>query len=191
MNTNYSAAAKRKTISNISFVALFAALISAGTFISIPLPFSPVPIVLQNFFAILAGLLLGPFLGSLAVGLYLLAGSLGLPVFAGAAGGFAVLLGPAGGFLPGYLLGALSAGLIAGKPRPGKSAGRLRISAAVCLGLAIVYVPGLVWLKHVIRGTWVAAFTAGLAPFIIGDVVKGAAAVLIAPRLRRVIADLL
>ena len=60
--------ANRRALTRISLTALFAALIAGGTFISIPLPFSPVPIVLQNLFALLAGLLLGPVLGGAAVG---------------------------------------------------------------------------------------------------------------------------
>ncbi|MDR2182111.1 MAG: biotin transporter BioY, partial [Treponema sp.] len=118
----------RRPLAALSLTALFAALIAAGAFISFPLPFSPVPVVLQNFFAVLSGLVLGPVRGSAAVALYLLAGALGLPVFAGAAGGIAHFAGPTGGFLAGYLLAGLAAGLIAGKPR--KRDSRLRLAAA-------------------------------------------------------------
>jgi len=76
----------------ITLMALFAALIAAGTFIAIPI--GPIPIVLQNFFALLSGLVLGPFLGAAAAGLYLLAGILSLPVFAGLSGGIARFAGP-------------------------------------------------------------------------------------------------
>ena len=65
------------------FTALFAALIAVSGFISIPLPGSPVPIVLQNMMPVLAAALLGGFQGAGATGLFLLAGVLGLPVFAG------------------------------------------------------------------------------------------------------------
>jgi biotin transport system substrate-specific component len=171
--------------------ALFAALIAAGTFISIPLPFSPVPIVLQNLFALLAGLVLGPVLGASAVALYLIAGIIGAPVFAGATGGIVRIIGPTGGFLAGYLLAGLIAGLIAGFPKPEQKTPLWRIIAAVFAGLLIVYVPGVAWLKLSTGGTWAAAFTGGFIPFIPGDIVKGAAAVVIAPRLRRAAADLL
>ncbi|MDR2073536.1 MAG: biotin transporter BioY, partial [Spirochaetaceae bacterium] len=77
---------KRQTIVRSAMTALFAALIAGGTFISIPLPFSPVPIVLQNLFIVLAGLVLGPVQGGAAAALYLGAGALGAPVFAGAVG---------------------------------------------------------------------------------------------------------
>jgi biotin transport system substrate-specific component len=189
MEESTAASAKRKNITGLTFTALFAALTAAGTFISIPLPFSPVPVVLQNFFALLAGLVLGPLLGSAAVGLYLLAGAIGAPVFAGAAGGFVRFFGPTGGFLAGYFLAALTAGLIAGRPRPELKTPRRRIVLAALAGLLIVYVPGVIRLKFVIDQPWAAALAAGFTPFIIGDLIKGAAAVILAPRLRRIAGD--
>jgi biotin transport system substrate-specific component len=182
---------KRKTIAGITLTALFAALTAAGTFISIPLPFSPVPIVLQNLFALLSGLILGPARGSAAVGLYLLAGAIGAPVFAGASGGFARFLGPTGGFLFGYFLAALTAGLIAGRPRPEVKTSLWRIIPAVLAGFLIVYVPGVIRLKYAIDKPWDAALAAGFTPFIAGDVIKGVAAVIIAPRLQRIAGEYL
>jgi biotin transport system substrate-specific component len=189
MEKNSVVLSKRKTITGITLTALFAALIAAGTFISIPLPISPVPIVLQNFFALLSGLILGPLLGSAAAGLYLLAGAVGAPVFAGASGGFVRFLGPTGGFLAGYFLAALTAGLIAGRPRPELKTPLWRIILAVLAGFLIIYVPGVIRLKFVLDKPWAAAITAGFTPFIIGDILKGIAAVLIAPRLRRLAAE--
>jgi biotin transport system substrate-specific component len=164
--------------------ALFGALIAAGTFISIPLPFSPVPVVLQNLFSLLAGLVLGPALGAAAVGLYLLAGIVGAPVFAGATGGIARILGPTGGFLLGYLFSAFTAGLIAGRPRRGIKLPPWRIILAVLAGLLVIYPPGLLRLRFAL-GSWGKALTAGFLPFILGDTIKGIIAVLIAPRLRQ------
>jgi biotin transport system substrate-specific component len=181
----------RKTIGRITLIALFAALVAAGTFVAIPLPFSPVPVVLQNLFATLAGLCLGPLGGSLAVLLYLLAGALGAPVFAGATGGFTRFLGPTGGYLLGYLLNALIAGLIAGRPRSEKPVPFRRLIPAVVLGLLSVYIPGLFRLKQYTDLTWIEVFITGALPFFIGDALKGTAAVLIAPRLRRIIAELI
>ena len=183
--------AKRKTITGLTLTALFAALIAAGTFISIPLPFSPVPIVLQNLFAVLAGLILGPVPGAAAVGLYLVAGIIGAPVFAGATGGIVRLAGPTGGFLIGYLLAAFAAGLVAGLPRPEQKTVLWRIIAAVVAGFLIVYAPGVAWLKASTGRSWAAAFTGGFIPFIPGDLAKGIVAAAIAPRLRRAAADML
>ena len=105
---------KNKSILKLSFVALFAAIISVGCFISIPI--GVVPIVLQNALAILSGVLLGTKLAGAPTALFLVAGLVGLPVYAGGASGVAVWMGPTGGFLPGYLIGAIVAGLIAGVP---------------------------------------------------------------------------
>ena len=178
---------------NTAFTALFAALTAAGAFIAIPI--GPIPIVLQNLFALLSGLVLGPIAGSASVGIYLLAGILGLPVFAGGTGGIARFAGPTGGFLIGYLLAAFTAGIIAGSPerrgRGNKDASLFRIIAAVIAGLFVVYVPGVIWLKASGNLGWTRAVLAGFVPFIAGDVFKGIAAALIAPRLRRIAGDFL
>jgi len=182
---------KNKKILSLVFVALFAALISAGALLAIPI--GPVPIALQNFFTLLSGLVLGPVLGTAAVGLFLVAGAVGAPVFAnsGSPMGMARLLGPTGGFFLGYLLGALVAGLIVGAPRPGEKTPVWRYIVAVAAGLLIVYVPGLIRLKWVLNITWPQTFAAGLIPFIPGDALKGVVAGLIAPRLRKTAAQLL
>jgi biotin transport system substrate-specific component len=125
------------------------------------------------------------------VGLYLLAGALGAPVFAGATGGFTRFLGPTGGFLLGYLLAALIAGLIAGQPRTGKRTPAWRIILATSLAFLSIYLPGLLRLKQLMNLGWTETAAAGFLPFLIGDTIKGIAAVAIAPRLRRMIAELL
>ena len=173
----------------LAITALFAALVSVGTFIAIPV--GPIPIVLQNFFALLSGLVLGPLMGATAVGLFLLAGTLGFPVFAGGTGGIAHFAGPTGGYLIGYLLAAVTAGLIAGKPRPNVKTPVYKIILAVIAGFLVVYIPGILWLKIRWDLSWGKAFLSGFVPFIAGDILKGIAAVLISGRLRRVTADLL
>ncbi len=83
------------------YASLFAALMAAGAYMAIPI--GPVPIVLQNMFVFLSGLLLGSRWGLASVAVYLLAGIVGLPVFAGGTGGIGRIFGPTGGFLLGYL----------------------------------------------------------------------------------------
>jgi biotin transport system substrate-specific component len=183
-----SVSARRRSLFRVTLTALFAALTAAGAFISIPLPFSPVPIVLQNLFALLSGLVLGPLMGPLAVLVYLAAGAIGAPVFAGGTGGFVRFLGPTGGFLFGYLLAALVAGLFTGLPRQGRSIPLWRIITGAILGMLIVYLPGLVQLKLISGLAWPQTFAAGCIPFIPGDAIKCAAAVLVTPRLRRLVA---
>jgi biotin transport system substrate-specific component len=191
MDNKITVSSKRRAITGTTLSALFAALTAAGTFIAIPLPFSPVPLVLQNLFALLSGLILGPLLGGIALGLYLAAGAIGAPVFAGATGGFVHFFGPTGGFLLGYLLAAVTAGLVAGRPRPDRKTPLGRIILGACIGLLVIYVPGLIRLKFVLDADWGKTLAAGFLPFLIGDGIKGVVAVLAAPRLRRAVADAL
>jgi biotin transport system substrate-specific component len=186
-----AAGSGRKALVSLSLTALFAALTAAGTFLTIPV--GPVPISLQSFFAVLSGLILGPALGPAAVGLFLAAGALGAPVFAnnGQAMGIVRFLSPTGGYLWGYLLAAAAAGLIAGFPKPGKKIPVWRLVLAALAATVTVYIPGLIQLKFILGSSWGKTLAVGLLPFIPGDILKAAAAVLIAPRLRRTAGNLL
>jgi biotin transport system substrate-specific component len=158
---------------------LFAALTSLGAYIAIPIPGTPVPVVLQNLFILLGALLLGPGWGLVATSLYLAMGVLGLPVFAGGTGGLARFLGPTGGFLLGYLPATWLVGFISATgPRRG-----WRDAMAVIAGTAVVYGCGVPWLKMAIHGSWAKALAGGFLPFIPGDLIKMVLAVLIAGRL--------
>lgn len=158
--------------------AVLVALIAGGAFISIPIPVSPVPIVLQNMFVVLAGLVLTPAWAGLAVLTYVLIGAAGLPVFAGATGGLAHLAGPTGGFLIGFPLSAAAASLVLGRSAVDGSFGSLpkwRLPAALVVGFAIVYAIGVPWLAAVADLTLPEAVAAGFLPFVPGDVLKGIA----------------
>lgn len=163
------------------FTALMAALIAAGAFIVIPV--GPVPIVLQNLFVMVAGLILAPRWAVGAVAVYLLAGSLGLPVFAGGSGGVGRLLGPTGGYLVGYLpavaLISWTHSRIGRRPW-------LEITA-LALACGIVYALGVSWLRTVTAMSWSGALAAGMLPFLPGDVLKIAAALPIARTLRPIV----
>jgi len=165
---------------------LFAALIAIGAFIAIPLPVSPVPIVLQTMFILLSALVLGPWWGSLSTILYLALGLFGLPVFSGGTGGPVVFLGPTGGYLLGYIPCSLVTGLLSRKAK-----GKKLILAAACLaGMIPIYALGVLRLKAVLGSGWERALAAGLLPFLPGDFVKVLLAVLLAPKLSAGIAAL-
>lgn len=101
-----------KTISKRAIlVALFAAFVCVGCFIQIPLP-GGVPIAIQDMLAKLSGLILGPLYGTISVLIFLILGSIGLPVFTGKGGLDKITNGPTGGFLIGYMFAALAGGLI-------------------------------------------------------------------------------
>jgi len=162
--------------------SLFAALIAAGAFLAVPI--GPVPIVLQNLFVLLAGLLLGPRWGLAGVGIYLLAGALGLPVFAGGTGGIGRILGPTGGYLLAYLPAVWIVGIIS-RQANGRVVGDI---AAMVLGTLVIYALGVPHLKVVTGMPWSKAAAVGMLPFLIGDALKIAAAVPIARTLRAVTA---
>ncbi|MCL2193444.1 MAG: biotin transporter BioY, partial [Treponema sp.] len=120
------------------------------------------------------------------------AGAVGVPVFVGGGAGLAVILGPTGGYIFGYLLSAFVAGIIVGSPASGVKTPVWRIVLAVVVGLLVVYIPGLIWLNIYLSldGLW-QTLAAGFFPFLVGDAIKGVVAGLIAPRLRRTAAQLL
>ena len=165
----------------IVFAALFAALTAVGAFLALPI--GPVPIVLQNLFVYLAGLLMGARWGLASVGTYLLAGACGLPVFAGGTGGIGRFLGPTGGYLIGYLPAVFLIGWIAQKfgRRP------LGDVAAMLCGTAALYACGLLGLKLLSGLSWGKALATGMLPFLPGDALKIVAAVPTARALRPII----
>ena len=193
---------KNRTVFFISFVALFAAIICVGCFIKIPL--GPVPIVLQNVLCILTGALLGGFAGAAPTAIFLLAGLIGLPVYSGGTSGIAVWLGPTGGFLPGYLLGALITGLICGKPDLAEkkvTAGRVvRLTLGILAGMIILYIPGVIRFAYwagaagkvpAEKTAFAYTMAACVLPFIPGDILKIIVAVPVALKLRPVVAQYL
>ena len=157
--------------------SLFAALTAVGAYVAIPI--GPVPIVLQNLFVFLSGLLLGPRWGAVSVALYLLAGACGLPVFAGGTGGIGRFAGPTGGFLVGYLPAVALIGWLA-RLRTG---GMGRDVAAMLSGTVALYACGVPWLA-VVTGLPIAKALAAMLPFLPGDAVKIAAAAAIARSVR-------
>jgi biotin transport system substrate-specific component len=163
------------------YASLMAALTAAGAYIAIPV--GPVPIVLQNLFVMLAGLLLGGRWALISMGAYLLAGAAGLPVFAGGAGGIGKFLGPTGGYLFGFAAAAFLVGIISERGR-----GRAGIDVlAMIAGELVIYAFGVTWLKVITGMSFSGAVAAGMLPFLIGDAVKIAAAVPIARALRPMI----
>lgn len=162
------------SIHRLVWVALMAALMAVGSMISIPLgPLSPVPVTLQNLFVLLAGLILGPRDGALAVVLFITAGCLGLPVFTGGKAGLAVLLGPTGGFLASYVFSAMLTGMAGGLPLKPRAT-----MLSLCLfASAFTLILGSATLSFVLGISLSKGFVAGALPFIPGDAVKCVAAV--------------
>ncbi len=165
------------------FASLFAALIAAGAFIAIPI--GPVPIVLQNLFVLLAGLLLPGRWAVASIGVYLLAGALGLPVFAGGTGGIGRIFGPTGGYLLGYIPAVWLVSTLSRRFGQ-KMAGDV---AATVVGSLVVYAMGVTGLAVVTGMPAAKALAVGMYPFLIGDALKIAAAATLAKTLRPILAQ--
>jgi len=165
----------------VVLASLMAALTAVGAYIHVPI--GPVPIVLSTLFAILSGLLLGSRWGLASMGLYLLVGAIGLPVFAGGKGGFAHFFGPTGGYLFGFALASWLTGFIS----EGSRASLILDIFAVIIGSLAIYGLGVPWLKIVTQMSWSKAFMVGVIPFLIGDATKAAVAVVLARSVRPIL----
>ncbi|MGN0739541.1 MAG: biotin transporter BioY [Treponema sp.] len=193
---------KNKTLLTLSFIALFAAIICIGCFLKIPV--GAVPIVLQNVLCILTSAILGSCLGGAPTALFLAAGLIGLPVYSGGTSGIAVWAGPTGGFLPGYLLGAIVTGFITGRPSVAEKKFSiktvLRVSLGIIAGMVLLYVPGVMHFAKWAAGAGKVpadktafAFTMGacVLPYIPGDILKIVVAIPVALKIRPVLAQYL
>jgi biotin transport system substrate-specific component len=162
------------------------AFVAACAHISLPLPFTPVPLTLQNFAVILVGMALGPLAGFSAMVLYLAEGALGLPVFtpSGGPAGMAHLLGPNGGFLFSYPLAAATAGWVVRAIQPLTTRFRSALVAATAATLPI-FLLGAGWLAYYAHYTVSATWSLAVAPFISGEIVKITAAASIFNSIRR------
>ena len=164
-----------------AYASLLAALTAVGAYIAIPI--GPVPIVLQNLFVYLTGLLLGCRWGMMGIAAYLLAGAVGLPVFAGGKGGIGHLVGPTGGYLLGFLPAVAIIGIVTEK-----TWGKILFwVAALTAATIVIYACGITWLSIVTGMTVIQSLLVGMVPFLIGDAVKIAAALFIARSLRPMI----
>lgn len=161
----------------------FGTLMALFAQISIPLPFTPVPITGQTFGVLLTGLLLGSRRGGMAMLVYLAQGLAGLPVFANGASawtpsvvGVPVIAGPTAGYLVAFPVAAFAVGLLAER---GWDRNVLTTFVAMVIGEGITYLFGLAWLAHFVGIENVLTF--GFSPFIVGDLIKMALAALLLP----------
>jgi biotin transport system substrate-specific component len=158
-------------------------LIAVAAQIALPLPFTPVPLTLQPLAVIFLGAALGANRGAAAAALYLLEGAGGLPVFAQGHGGALWLVGPTAGYLWSYPFAAWVAGSFSQR---GWGGNVVRSVTGMLAALAIIYAGGWWWLA-VLSGPR-AAFTMGIVPFVIADIVKVALGAALLPYAERLLA---
>ncbi len=167
-------------VHNALLIFAAGAAVALAAQVAIPVPWSPVPITGQTFAVLLSGAVLGARRAFLAQALYLVEGSMGLPVFAGGAAGLATFAGPTGGYLMAFPFAAALTGALAARGWDRRPA---TMFAAMLLGSAVIFALGLIQLSRFVPQEQL--FAAGLLPFVPGDLVKSALASLAFPAVWR------
>jgi len=165
---------ERSVVRSVSLVAAGIGVLTAGAWLSVP--FYPVPLTMQTLALLVVGGLLGPTLGVSAVAGYLALGMMGAPVFHGGLGGVALLAGPTGGYLVGFLPAVFLMGVFA-KRASDRRIGLVLLGAGVLLAEVAVYAVGVPWLALFTGGGLSRAVSVGAVPFLLGDLLKAAVAV--------------
>lgn len=170
----------RRRVYALTEIALMSAVFCVLAPISMPIPFSPVPITFGTFVLYLTATVLGYKKGSISVAVYLLIGLAGLPVFSGFTAGFTKLIGPGGGYMIGYLPAALLIGWLADKVMKQENVdgkqGRqgVRMAGILVCGAVLCYTFGTVWFLIVMDGTYTIgqAFFVCVLPFLPFELIK-------------------
>lgn len=168
---------KRLSVYDIALIAVFMAVISVCSFITVPFA---IPFTMQVFGVFFAVGILGGKKGAICVLAYLLLGFLGAPIFSGFQGGFQKLMEPTGGFLVGFLVSAVVSGFLVDKLKPTF----LSFLLSFFTGLAVCYVCEVIWLVLFLSFDFIAAFLL-VAPFVIPDFLKIIIAAFLSVKLRK------
>ena len=160
-------------------IALMTAVTCVLGPLSIPLPFSPVPISLTNFAIFLAIFVLGMKNGTISFIIYLLLGAVGVPVFSAFRGGLQVLAGATGG----YLIGFIFLALIMGFALDHFDRKLVPTIIGMIIGMAVCYAFGTVWLAKLLSLSFKEGLMMGVIPYLAGDVAKIIIAAIVGPKL--------
>ena len=172
LNTDFTG---NRTLNQVLLTGFGVLVLSLLAQVAIPVPFSPVPITGQTFGILCLGLLYGRKLGLATILSYITLGSLGMPLFAKGGSGI-LFFSPSGGYLIGYVFFVLICGYFAEK---GWTQSPVKLLIAMLLGETAMYICGLAQLSFFIPSETV--LSAGLYPFVIGDLVKMAMLAILLP----------
>jgi len=173
-----------KLVKQVVLVLAGIALLAVAAKIKVPV--GPVPVTMGTFAVLTVGAGYGPRLGFVTMLGYMIVGALGFDVFAGSSAekfGLTYMMGGTGGYLVGYVLATLALGLAA---RRGWDRSVLMMAVAMLIGNALIYVPGLLWLRTM-ADSWAQTLAWGLTPFVVADLIKLGLAALIVPGLWKLI----
>lgn len=159
----------------LASAALIAALMAGTAWFTASV--QPVPFSVQTFFVVLAALVLSPPWAASSMAVYVTIGAIGMPVFAGGKGGVAVILGPTGGYLIGFIAGAFAGAFVREALERRGVRQIVADGAAALVVTAVIYGLGVAQLSIVAGMGLGAAVIAGVVPFVAGDLVKAAVAV--------------
>lgn len=184
---------KRWTATDLGLIAVFAALVAASSIVpGIPVGALSVPITLVTLTVMLSGLVLGPGRGFAAVGLYVLLGLAGLPIFSGGRSGLGILATPSAGYIIAFPIAAAATGFLAAwiirKSR--KNRALLLFAATMASSIVVIHGLGVLGMMVNAKLDLTKAFLADL-PFYPGDILKNILAVVIAIALHKAFPDLL
>ena len=165
----------------VVLIALGTALLTLSAKVNLPLPY--VPMTLQTLVVLMIGAAYGARLGGATVMAYLAEGAIGLPVFAGPAGGLAPLVGPTAGYLAGFVAAAIVTGWLSER---GWDRSVPRLFVAMGLGHIIILAAGFAWLAFGIKLGVEKAWLIGIVPFIAASLIKNALGATLVPAIRRI-----
>jgi len=144
--------------------------------IRLPLPGTPVPLTGQVLAVLICGAVLGSGYGAFSQVIYVALGVAGVPWFAGGACGFAILAGPTGGYLLGFVVAALFLGTLSERTAAAKTLhAQLKL---MLMGVAVIWLFGLIHIVLALHVSLTTAFVWGVVPFIAADVIKAVLAAL-------------
>ena len=167
------------SIKELTLVGMCAALMAIFSQLSIPLPFTSVPVTLQVFGIVVLAVIVGAKIGTLSLIIFVIIGAIGLPVFANFSGGFGVIVGPTGGYIIGFIIMAFLIGYASSKQN------KILLFIASYIAATIDLLLGTIYLKIVTGMSMQGALIAGLYPFIIKDFIIIAIAVLIGLKVKK------
>jgi biotin transport system substrate-specific component len=188
-NNTAGSGSRRSRTRELASAALIAALMAGTSWIQLKL--GPVPFTLQTVFVVLAAVLLAPEWAAASMGVYLVLGAAGLPVFAGGVGGLGTFALPTGGFLIAFpVAAALGSLAYRGLRRIPGAGGALVAAVGVALVVEVViYVIGVPWLMATTGMPVGKAVAVAMLPFLAPDVIKAAVAVVIATAVQRALSN--
>ncbi len=178
-----TAAKHHISTAQMTVTALMTAITCILAPMALPIPVSPVPISLTNLVIFFMAYILGTKLSVVSYVLYLLLGTVGLPVFSGFSGGVGKLLGPTGGYLIGFIFLAAISGFFVEK-FPAKIYMHV---IGMILGMAVCYAFGTAWLAGQLGMSFVAGLGVGVIPYLPGDTAKIIIAIIAGPQIRKAV----